>query len=66
MPVVLCDRSLPSRCARAYDRGELDLLPYLEPGWRAQLAHPVGHVGLIGALRKIRCGRQDPMVAGPP
>ena len=20
---------------RAYDRGELDLLPYLEPGWRA-------------------------------
>lgn len=39
---------------RAYDRGELDLLPYLEPGWRAQLAHAVGHVGLIGALRRIR------------
>ena len=38
---------------RAYDRGELDLLPYYEPLWRAQLAHAVGHVGLIGALRKI-------------
>jgi hypothetical protein len=38
---------------RAYDRGELDLLPYLEPAWRAQLAHAVGHVGMIGALRRI-------------
>jgi hypothetical protein len=38
---------------RAYDRGELDLLPYLEPAWRAQLAHAVGHVGLIGALGRI-------------
>jgi hypothetical protein len=32
---------------------ELDLLPHLEPAWRAQLAHAVGHVGLIGALRRI-------------
>jgi hypothetical protein len=40
-------------CHRADDRGELDLLPYLEPGWRPQLAHAVGHVGLIGALRRI-------------
>ena len=38
---------------RANDRGELDLLPYLEPAWRPQLAHAVGHVGLIGALRRI-------------
>jgi hypothetical protein len=38
---------------RAYDLGELDLLPYVEPGWRPQLAHAVGHVGLIGALRRI-------------
>jgi hypothetical protein len=38
---------------RAYDAGRLDLLPYLEPAWRAQLAHAVGHVGLIGALRRI-------------
>jgi hypothetical protein len=45
---------------RAYDRGELDLLPYLEPAWRAQLAHAVGHVGLIGALRRIS-GRREPL-----
>jgi hypothetical protein len=42
-------------CHRAYDAGELDLLPYLEPGCRAQVAHAVGHVGLIGALQRI-CG----------
>jgi hypothetical protein len=35
------------------DCGELDLLPYLEPAWRAHLAHAVGHVGLIAALRRI-------------
>jgi hypothetical protein len=51
---------------QAYDRGELDLLPFLEPAWRAQLAHAVGHVGLIGALRRISGGRQDPMVGGLP
>ena len=42
---------------RAYGRGDLDLLPYLEPAWRAQLAHAVGHVGLIGALRRISGSR---------
>lgn len=47
--VVPCCRSHH----RAYDRGELDLLPYLEPAWRAHLAHAVGHVGLVGALRRI-------------
>ena len=47
--VPLCRRP----CHRAYDSGELDLLPYLEPRWRAQLAHAVAHVGLIGALRRI-------------
>ena len=46
---------------RAYDRGDLDLLPHLEPGWRAQLGHAVGHVGLIGALRRISARRD----AGP-
>ena len=40
-------------CHRAFDRGELDLLPFLEHGWRPQLAHAVGHVGLVGALRRI-------------
>ena len=50
---------------RAYDRGELDLLPYLEPAWRAQLAHAVGHVGLIGALRRISgATRRDGRLGG--
>jgi hypothetical protein len=44
---------------RAYDAGELDLLPFLEPGCRAQLAHAVGHVGLIGALRRVSGIRLD-------
>jgi hypothetical protein len=51
--VPLCRRP----CHRAYDSGELDLLPHLEPAWRAQLAHAVGHVGLIGALRRISGSR---------
>ena len=48
-----CVTALCRPCHRAYDRGELDLLPYLEPAWRAQVAHAVGHVGLVGALRRI-------------
>jgi hypothetical protein len=48
-----CVTALCRACHRAYDSGELDLLPHLEPAWRAQLAHAVGHVGLIGALRRI-------------
>jgi hypothetical protein len=48
-----CVTALCRDCHRAYDAGRLDLLPYLEPAWRAQLAHAVGHVGLIGALRRI-------------
>lgn len=51
---------------REYDRGQLDLLPYLELGWRPQVAHAVGHAGLIGALRRICGGRQDPRVGGLP
>jgi hypothetical protein len=54
---ALCVTALCRRCHRAYDRGELDLLPYLEPAWRAQLAHAVGHVGLIGVLRRITATR---------
>ena len=60
----LCVVPLCRRCHRAYDRGELDLLPHLEPAWRAQLAHAVGHLGLIGALRRVsghrdRAGQPD-------
>jgi len=38
---------------RAYDRGRLDLVPYLEPGFRREAAHAVLHVGLARALRRI-------------
>jgi hypothetical protein len=41
-----------------FDRGEFDLLPYLEPGLRVQLAHAVGHAGLIAELRRISGLRQ--------
>ena len=60
---MLCVVPLCRRCHRAYDRGELDLLPHLEPAWRAQLAHAVGHLGLIGALRRVS-GQRD--AAGGP
>jgi hypothetical protein len=40
-----CIVPLDRRCHRAFDRGELDLLPYLEPGYRAELAHRLRHVG---------------------
>ncbi len=38
---------------RAYDTGRLELLPYLEPRWREEVAHAVLHLGLIGALRRL-------------
>lgn len=43
---------------RAYDTGRLDLLPYLETGSRVEVAHAVGHVGLVGTLRRVT-GRRD-------
>jgi hypothetical protein len=38
---------------RAFDTGRLELLPYLEPRWRAEVAHAVTHLGLIGAYRRL-------------
>jgi hypothetical protein len=42
---------------RAYDTGRLDLLAHLEPRWRAEIAHAVSHLGLIGAYRRLTGGR---------
>jgi hypothetical protein len=42
---------------RAYDTGRLDLLAYLEPRWRTEIAHAVAHLGLIGAYRRLTGGR---------
>ena len=39
---------------RAYDTGELELLPHLEPRWRDEIAHAVLHLGLIAAVRRLR------------
>ena len=43
---------------RAYDTGRLELLPFLEPRWRAEIAHAVLHLGLAGAVRRL--GRRIP------
>jgi hypothetical protein len=40
-------------CHRAYDRRELDLLPHLEPRFRAALAHALTHLPLIAVLRRV-------------
>ncbi|MDP9346045.1 MAG: HNH endonuclease [Actinomycetota bacterium] len=45
---------------RVYDRGELALLGYLEPRWRAQVAHAVAHVGLMAALWRLTALRPQP------
>jgi hypothetical protein len=56
-----CVVPLDRGCHRAYDRGELDLLPYLEPRCRAELAHGVAHVGLIALLRRVTGTRWAPI-----
>jgi hypothetical protein len=48
-----CVVPLERRCHRSYDRGELDLLPYLEPRYRTELAHGLVHLGLLGLLRRV-------------
>ena len=38
---------------RLFDAGELDLLPYLEPHFRVELAYAVERVGLLATLRQV-------------
>jgi predicted restriction endonuclease len=38
---------------RAYDQVGLGLVAFLEPDWRAEVAHAVLHLGLAGALRRL-------------
>jgi hypothetical protein len=45
---------------RLYDRGELDLLPHLEAGHRAELAHALSHVGLMALLQRLTGTRWRP------
>lgn len=47
-------------CHRAFDRGELDLLPHLEPDHRAELSHAVSHSGLLALLLRLTGVRWAP------
>lgn len=42
---------------RLFDTGHLDLLPHLEPRFRLELGHAVGHLGLVGTLRRVTADR---------
>jgi len=50
---VLAIVPLCRSCHHEYDEGSLDLLPYLEPRWRDQVAWAVNAVGLMAALKRI-------------
>jgi hypothetical protein len=62
----LATHAPPALGRNPYDSVRLDLLPQLEPAWRAQLAHAVGHVGLIGALRRVSGSNREPATGGLP
>jgi hypothetical protein len=55
-----CVVALCRRCHRAYDERRLDLLPYLERGGRAELAHGLGHLSLIALLERVTGERWRP------
>lgn len=71
-PAHLIDRSLGGdddpravvplclECHRLYDDGRCDLLPFLEPHYRAELAYAVELVGLVAALNRITNDRYEP------
>ena len=57
-----CVAPLCRPCHRDFDERRLDLLPYLEPRYRAELAHALLHVGLVGLVRRFKTdgnGRAD-------
>lgn len=51
---------------RIYDSGGLDLLPHLEPHFRAELAHGVTHLGLLRLLRRVTGLRWAALTAAHP
>lgn len=58
-----CVVPLCRTCHRAFDDGRLELLARLEPGFRAELAHALGHVSLAWLVRRVTAGRWRPGVA---
>jgi hypothetical protein len=61
-----CSIPLCRACHRRYDRGELDLLPRLEPGYRTELAHALAHLSLLSLLRLVTGTRWRPADADIP
>lgn len=55
-----CVIPLCRRCHRAYDHGELDLLPHLEPRYRPELAHGLAHLSMLALLRRVTGARWRP------
>lgn len=55
--IPLC-RTFDGGCHRAFDAGELDIVAQLEPTYRKEIAHAIGHMGLVGTLRRLE-GRQS-------
>jgi hypothetical protein len=53
----LCVVPLCRLCHTAYDEQGMDLLPSLEPRYRAELAHAVEHVGLVACLQRVTNSR---------
>jgi hypothetical protein len=49
---------------RLHDRGQLDLLPHLEPRYRTELAHGLLHLGLLALLRRVTGVRWTPFGGG--
>jgi hypothetical protein len=46
-------------CHRAFDLGELDLLPTLQANFRSELAHAVLHLGLTRTLQRVTGGDKE-------
>jgi hypothetical protein len=47
-------------------RLRIELLPHLEPRWRAEVAHAVPHLGLVGAYRRLGPTVGDVSTSGEP
>ena len=49
----LCTLPAHKKCHDAYDLHEVDLLKKVEPRFREEQAHAVGHIGIAGAYRRL-------------
>lgn len=58
-----CVVPLCRRCHRAFDDGRLDLLPYVEPRHRIELAHALSHLALLELLERLTAERWAPVAA---